>query len=339
MLVPNRHGSSAAYRYGFQGQEKDDELKGEGNSLNYTFRMHDPRVGRFFAVDPLTKEYPWYTPYSFSGNKVIHAVELEGLEEHGANYDRQTEHMLATRDIKYQKGDLRKGGKIMAVGSAITLLLVADYTFTGGQVTSTTLRVIGFSSAAYAMGDLSSAMNKSEKAREARAEGDIKLAEQYEKEVQELSKGAIIEVVGGQAARGVGNIITVAAKFNKSGSKLISSKMLEKYPNSTTFGNPAETFIAPAKEIDELLSKGLSRKEIAKKLGINDPDFLKGDLIRIDINDDLAKQLNVRKPSGKEVGANENFVPGGKTSGGVSESVVDGIPKNSSGVKITKIDE
>jgi RHS repeat-associated protein len=81
MLVPNRTGSSTAYRYGFQGQEKDDELKGEGNSLNYTFRMHDPRVGRFFAVDPLEKDYPWYTPYQFSGNKVIQYVELEGLEE------------------------------------------------------------------------------------------------------------------------------------------------------------------------------------------------------------------------------------------------------------------
>lgn len=79
--MPNRHGSSSAYRYGFQGQEKDDELKGEGNSLNYTFRMHDPRVGRFFAVDPLEKDYPWYTPYSFSGNKVIAFTELEGMEE------------------------------------------------------------------------------------------------------------------------------------------------------------------------------------------------------------------------------------------------------------------
>jgi RHS repeat-associated protein len=81
MLVPNRHGSSNSYRYGFQGQEKDDEIKGEGNSLNYTFRMHDPRVGRFFAVDPLTRNYPHYTPYSFSGNKVIAFRELEGLEE------------------------------------------------------------------------------------------------------------------------------------------------------------------------------------------------------------------------------------------------------------------
>ncbi|WP_264560627.1 RHS repeat domain-containing protein [Flavobacterium sp. N2270] len=80
MLVPNRHGSSSAYRYGFQGQEKDDELKGEGNSLNYTFRMHDPRVGRFLSVDPLTKQYPHNSPYSFSENRVIDGMELEGLE-------------------------------------------------------------------------------------------------------------------------------------------------------------------------------------------------------------------------------------------------------------------
>ena len=82
MLVPNRHKDSPEYRYGFQGQEKDDEVKGgDGNSINYTFRMHDPRIGRFFAVDPLTKKYPHYTPYSFSGNKVIDHTELEGLED------------------------------------------------------------------------------------------------------------------------------------------------------------------------------------------------------------------------------------------------------------------
>ncbi|WP_444671314.1 RHS repeat-associated core domain-containing protein [Flavobacterium columnare] len=80
-LIPNRHGSSTAYRYGFQGQEKDDEIKGEGNSLNYTFRMHDSRVGRFFAVDPLTHQYPWYSPYQFSGNKPIQFIEREGMEE------------------------------------------------------------------------------------------------------------------------------------------------------------------------------------------------------------------------------------------------------------------
>ena len=82
MLQPGRNYSSENYRYGFQGQERDDEIKGEGNSVNYTFRMHDPRLGRFFAVDPLASKHPHYSPYQFSGNKVVRFIELEGLEEY-----------------------------------------------------------------------------------------------------------------------------------------------------------------------------------------------------------------------------------------------------------------
>ncbi|NOQ76106.1 MAG: hypothetical protein GQ574_29150 [Crocinitomix sp.] len=70
----------SGYRYGFQGQEMDDEVKGEGNSVNYKYRMHDPRIGRFFAVDPLAAKYPYYSQYAFSGNRVIDAREFEGLE-------------------------------------------------------------------------------------------------------------------------------------------------------------------------------------------------------------------------------------------------------------------
>jgi hypothetical protein len=76
------------YRYGFQNQEKDDEVKGAGNSVNYKYRMHslyrlygNPRLGRFFAVDPLASDYPYNSPYAFSENVVINAVELEGLEK------------------------------------------------------------------------------------------------------------------------------------------------------------------------------------------------------------------------------------------------------------------
>ena len=78
--MPGRVYSSGSYSYGFQGQEKDDEVKGAGNSINYKYRMHDPRLGRFFAVDPLAAKYPMDSPYGFSSNQVIHAVELEGLE-------------------------------------------------------------------------------------------------------------------------------------------------------------------------------------------------------------------------------------------------------------------
>ena len=82
MMMPDMDWSSEnPYRLGFQGQERDDELKGEGNSWTFRYRMHDPRIGRFFSVDPLTRKYPYYSPYQFSGNKLIHKIEYEGLEE------------------------------------------------------------------------------------------------------------------------------------------------------------------------------------------------------------------------------------------------------------------
>ncbi len=68
-------------RYSYQAQEMDNEIKGEGNSVNYKYRMHDPRLGRFFALDPLFKDYPANSSFAFSENNVIHCVELEGLEK------------------------------------------------------------------------------------------------------------------------------------------------------------------------------------------------------------------------------------------------------------------
>jgi RHS repeat-associated protein len=80
-LEPNRHGGETGYRYGFNGMEMDDEVKDlPGTSYNFKYRVHDPRVGRFLSLDPLSKEYPWNSPYAFAENKVIRYVELEGLE-------------------------------------------------------------------------------------------------------------------------------------------------------------------------------------------------------------------------------------------------------------------
>src|ERR1051325_279971 len=50
--------SIGGYRYGFNGKENDDEVKGEGNEQNYGMRIYDPRLGKFLSVDPLTKSYP-----------------------------------------------------------------------------------------------------------------------------------------------------------------------------------------------------------------------------------------------------------------------------------------
>jgi RHS repeat-associated protein len=109
--------SASSYRYGFQGQEKDDEVKGEGNSVNYKYRMHDPRVGRFFAVDPLFRKFPYWSPFAFSGNQVIHTVELEGLEnENNLNENEQEQevqiHQMPDIYVKQGKeGDWIAGGR------------------------------------------------------------------------------------------------------------------------------------------------------------------------------------------------------------------------------------
>ena len=92
MVMPGRNlQANDQYAYGFQGQLLDDEIKGKGNSVNYKYRMHDSRVGRFFAADPLASKYPHNSPYAFSENRLIDGVELEGLEVEVMNKDGEIE--------------------------------------------------------------------------------------------------------------------------------------------------------------------------------------------------------------------------------------------------------
>lgn len=81
MLQPGRQFTLGnAYRYGFNGKENDNEVKGEGNQQDYGMRVYDPRAGRFLSIDPLTKQYPELTPYQFASNRPIDGVDLDGLE-------------------------------------------------------------------------------------------------------------------------------------------------------------------------------------------------------------------------------------------------------------------
>jgi hypothetical protein len=80
-LMEGRGFSTESYRFGFQGQESENNVSGNrGDYSNYKYRMSDNRLGRFFATDPLESKYPWNSPYAFSENDVIGAIELEGLE-------------------------------------------------------------------------------------------------------------------------------------------------------------------------------------------------------------------------------------------------------------------
>jgi len=78
--MQTRTWSSGVYRFGFNGQEKDDEIAGEGITFTYEYRIQDTRIGRFFSVDPKSEKFPWNSSYSFAENKVLQFIELEGLE-------------------------------------------------------------------------------------------------------------------------------------------------------------------------------------------------------------------------------------------------------------------
>ncbi len=67
----------------FQGQEFATKEFSDGSGIDmyeFKWRMHDPQIGRFWQVDPLSEDYVYNSTYAFSENKVISHVELEGLE-------------------------------------------------------------------------------------------------------------------------------------------------------------------------------------------------------------------------------------------------------------------
>jgi len=86
-----------SYRYGFNGKENDNEIKGDGNQQDYGMRIYDNRLARFLSVDPLTHSYPFYSPYHFAGNSPIKFVDLDGGEPKAAN--------SANGEVKNLSGD------------------------------------------------------------------------------------------------------------------------------------------------------------------------------------------------------------------------------------------
>ena len=81
MIMPGRkYSGGSVYRYGFNGKEYDNEIKGEGNQQDYGMRIYDTRIGRFLSVDPIAKKYPDLTPYQFSSNRPVDGIDIDGLE-------------------------------------------------------------------------------------------------------------------------------------------------------------------------------------------------------------------------------------------------------------------
>ena len=79
-LVHHYNLSLGTNRYGFNGMETDDEVKGEGNSYDFGARMYDSRLGRWLTIDPHASKYPAQSPFTFSLNSPILYKDPDGKD-------------------------------------------------------------------------------------------------------------------------------------------------------------------------------------------------------------------------------------------------------------------
>jgi len=72
--------SVAAYRFGFNGMHKqDDMLSGlDGTSYDFGARIYDSRIGKFLSTEPYSYNLPFLSPYSFAANSPIALVDEDG---------------------------------------------------------------------------------------------------------------------------------------------------------------------------------------------------------------------------------------------------------------------
>jgi len=65
-----------SYRYGFNGQEMDNEIQGEGNTYTAEFWEYDSRLGRRWNCDPVFREF--ISPYACFSNNPVLRIDVNG---------------------------------------------------------------------------------------------------------------------------------------------------------------------------------------------------------------------------------------------------------------------
>jgi len=78
--MPGRTFDASVSRRGYQGSEKTDEISGEGNSYTTFFRQLDPRIGRWWSIDPVYKADQ--SPYVSMSNNPITRIDPKGDDDY-----------------------------------------------------------------------------------------------------------------------------------------------------------------------------------------------------------------------------------------------------------------
>ncbi len=88
LLVDRTWQSTTTYKYGFNGQEQDDEIYGNGNLNTAEFWQYDSRLGRRWNVDPLT--ISWRSGYSTFNNNPVYLVDKSGASPNKDGLNKQS---------------------------------------------------------------------------------------------------------------------------------------------------------------------------------------------------------------------------------------------------------
>jgi hypothetical protein len=87
--LAERTWQGSEYRYGFNTQERDDEIAGKGNIMTAEYWEYDTRLGRRWNLDPIVK--PWESGYACFFNNAILINDPLGLDGEKPNEKRITE--------------------------------------------------------------------------------------------------------------------------------------------------------------------------------------------------------------------------------------------------------
>ncbi len=130
----------------------------------------------------------------------------------------------------------------------------------------------------------------------------------------------------------------VAAQFPNGGSCLMSKKNYDNFvannPDAylgrfshawNDYPGTNAIFMAPKEEIDQLLQEHPNDPRAwEEKLGLNPNSLGDGEVMRVDVPN--AANYSLNEPTSKTAGANGQYVPGGQTSGDITEAVAYNLP-------------